>query len=245
MNAQESAAVSPRLPDEFPEALRAQMYDHFQVDGGSRRLYDTICDKMGFPGEIAADLLGHFAGGYGSGWEVVDLWSDADAMHRTFAGYVAGAVSESVAGGDERPDVEPEQHSVAQLVVGPEAHRYQSRTGADRLLKGTGLKPIAVVIEQLKSDHRDYQLGCDMIGFPRTLPDGLVVHVAGESADGWRVFDVWHTEAQQRAWYEHVFKTVYEIDPERVTLAKQRVRRIELVRAMIDPRLTGGGWLRE
>lgn len=243
MNAQQRAAVAKSQPAIEPDVGLARTYGHFQVADGSRRFYDQVCESMNFPAEISPALLGHFAGPTENGWEAVDVWNEGEAMERAFSHYLVDAISSAMLKTGERVDVEPEMREIARLVVGPDAHRYHQRRGGLQLITDTGLNPVGIVIEQLKSDHRDYLLGCEMVDFPRTLPEGLVLHVAGECADGWRVFDVWHTEEQQRRWYEHVFKAVYAVDPERVTRAQQRIRRIELVRAIVDPRLAGGGWL--
>lgn len=57
---------------------------------------------------------------------------------------------------------------------------------------------VTMVIDLPKMDHEKYGMLMREAGLPvdrsSTLPPGLLVHVASETEDGWRLVDVWKSE---------------------------------------------------
>ncbi|MBI5311503.1 MAG: hypothetical protein HZB14_10850 [Actinobacteria bacterium] len=241
MNAHEraaAAAVTAAKQSEF-----ARLYGHLLVEGGTERFYDRICDHLGFPGQVSPALLGHFAGPTEGGWEVIDVWPEEHAMEHVFSRYLVDAVSAAMQQTGERFDVEPEMREIARLVVGPSAARYSLDKGAREKSALRGVRPIGALIENLGGGEEEYLLGCKLLGFPEHVPDGLVLHIAGECDDGWRTFDCWNSAEQCDAWFAHVAEAIKTVDGGTGTMSQARFRRIELVRAFVNPHLTGGGYL--
>lgn len=243
MTAQKPAAVSLSPSAIRPQAGLARMYGHFRVPGGSERFYDRICEQMNFPAEVSPGLLGHFAGRIDGGWEVIDLWREDEAMEHVFSRYLVDAISSAIELTGERVDVEPEMREIARLVVGPDAAEHALDRGAGEKTAARGVHPIGVLIENLGGDSSDYMYGCDLLGFPASSPDGLIVHLAGECADGWRVFECWESAEHCAAWYEHVEPTIAHVDRKFGRVGRPLIHQVELVRAFVSPHLTGGGWL--
>lgn len=60
---------------------------------------------------------------------------------------------------------------------------------------------IAVVIDVPTMTAQQYDVVAERLGWATvdvTPPDGLVMHVAGPTAGGWRIVDVWRDEAAFR-----------------------------------------------
>lgn len=230
---------------ESPVLGQAVTYGHFCIPEVGWDFYEEICRQVGFPRVRASEILGHFAGSSDEGWEVIDLWDDANAMERVFSRFLVDAISTTVAGSTNRHDVQPDQHRIARLIVGPAAPEY-SEIDADLsrdALAGRGQAPVGVLIERLGGDETDYLRGCELLGFPKFMPQGLVVHLAGPSKDGWRIFDCFDTTDDMRRWHEHVADAIENVaagasrDPSRV------IREITFKRLFVSPDLGGGGYL--
>lgn len=229
--------------DAPPLAEYAETYWHFAVKGGSELSYDRICDQIGFPRRIAPGLLGHFAGPYEKGWELIDLWTDGESMERVFSDHLIEAISAVTHNHGERFDVEPEVYEIGRVIVGPAARRFTPEAGALAKCSERGVRPVAVFFEHLGGGESEYLSGCDLLGFPGRIPEGLIVHVAGGTSEGWRVVDVWESAAHADAWNAEVRTTIAAIDAGSGLMSSARFRQIELVRAFVMPELSGGGQL--
>lgn len=226
-----------------PPVARAELYWHFAVDGASELAYDRICDQVGFPNHIAPGLLGHIAGPSPTGWELIDLWSSAESMEHVFSNYLVDAISGTIRRYGDRFDIEPETRAIARLIVGPAAADFSLEAGAREKCADRGVHPVAVVIEHLGGGEAEYLAGCELLDIPRKLPEGLIVHMAGPSKDGWRVFDCWDSAAHADAWGIRVREAIAEIDADSGIMASARIRRFEPVRAFVVSELAGGGHL--
>lgn len=237
--------MNPQYQTEVEKAasqtLWAQLYGHFSVPGGDERAYDLICDRVGFPRRTSPGLLGHFAGPCPGGWETIDIWTDLDHMERVFSEFLVDAISSTVRSEGARIDIEPETREIARLVVGPDAERHLFENGADVKCAERGVRPLGVLIENLGGGEEEYLAGCDLLGFPEQIPDGMIVHIAGESRDGWRVFDCWQSAEQADAWAEQVRASISSVDAGSGMMAAARIRRFEPVRAFVRSGLAGGG----
>lgn len=242
MNTRGRAASSTRSPRERPAAGLAKMYGHFRVADGTERFYDRICEHMNFPATISPGLLGHFAGPIEGGWEVVDIWREDDAMEQVFSEYLVDAVSAAIEKTGERVDVEPEMRGVARVVVGPAAGRHRVEQGAGRKCSERGVQPVGVTIDTPRGDAAGYLRGCEFLDFPAQMPDGLVVHLAGECESGWRVFDCWDSAEKCDEYMRRVERA---IDFAKTGSGGVSVHRFDLTRAFVSPLLSGGGYLPE
>ncbi|MBI4897633.1 MAG: hypothetical protein HY827_04625 [Actinobacteria bacterium] len=223
----------------------AVTYGHFRVAEVGWDFYSDVCRAIGFPGVIAPELLGHFAGETDTGWEVVDLWDEPGAMERVFGHFLVDAISRTIAESPSRSDIQPDQHLIARLIVGPSASRYAEidpESGEDALAHA-GLNPIGVMFENLGGDEADYLRGCGLLGFPDTLPEGLVLHVAGPCDGGWRAFDCFDDLASMDRWHRRVSEVIGQIAETGNWQQRYRMRRIEVKRLFVSPDLTGGGYL--
>ncbi len=223
----------------------AVTYGHFRVAEVGWDFYSEVCRLIGFPRNVAPELLGHFAGETDTGWEVIDLWDEPGAMERMFGHFLADAISQTIADSPSRSDIQPDQHRIARLIVGPSASRYgevDPESGEDALSRA-GHEPIGVMFEDLGGGESDYLRGCERLGFPETLPEGLIIHVAGPCDDGWRVFDCFDDLASMDRWHRRVSETIGRIAEEGSWPRRYRMRRVEVKRLFVNPDLTGGGYL--
>lgn len=237
--------ASPAKSQPVAKPGHAMAYGEYRVPGVGWSFYDRICRQIGFPRSIAPELLGHFAGLTGGGLEVIDLWRDSEAMERVFGRHLVDSISSAIAATVPRPDVEPELREIARLIVGPAAAHYHEvdPDSTEDSLARRGLEPLGALIEYLGGGERDYLEGCARLGIPESLPEGLVLHVAGPCNDGWRVFDCFDSPAEFRSWHEHVAKVIGAVDDEAGREQTSKYREIKLKRVIVSPQLTGGGYL--
>jgi hypothetical protein len=228
-----------------PDPGRAMVYGQYRVQGVGWDFYDRICRGIGFPRTIIPELLGHFAGSTEDGWEVIDFWRDGESMERIFGSHLVDSISNAIAETVPRPDVEPEQREIARLLVGPAAvHYYEvDRESTEDSLARHGLEPFGAMLEYLGGGERDYLEGCARLGVPESLPEGLVLHVAGPCKDGWRVFDCFNSADELRSWHAHVAESIKAVDEEAGRAQTFKYREIKLKRVIVNPALTGGGYL--
>ncbi|MBK5230432.1 MAG: hypothetical protein JJE27_04585, partial [Thermoleophilia bacterium] len=144
------------------EPGHATAYDHFRVQGVGWDFYNRVCRRVGFPRSIAPELLGHFAGFFDGGWEVIDLWRDGEAMERVFSRHLVDSISSVIAETVPRPDVEPELRAIARLVVGPGTANYHEADpeSTAESLALRGLEPLGVVTEFLGDSEPEYLEAC-------------------------------------------------------------------------------------
>lgn len=151
----------------------------------SGRLYEII----DYPHALR-ELAGHVSGVSEDGVEFVSVWADEEAADATFK----RAIKELAVLWDEFPglQVERETYPVYRFVVTEGAEEYD----ADRAQPN----PACVAYRLDVPIHgRDvYDSACQHMGFPDEIPEGLLMHVAAETADGWTTYTVWHSVQDAR-----------------------------------------------
>lgn len=239
-----SSATATGWPESESDG-RANAYEHFLLEGADWDLYDRICRAVDFPRTVSRGLLGHFAGPTSLGWEAFDLWLGREAMERVFGRYLVDAISDVIADSPRRTDVAPELRDVARLLVGPSAAEFfwiDPDPQPDSLAR-RGLAPYGVLIEDPGGDEEHYIEGCERLGMPERIPEGLIVHVAGPCKDGFRVFDCFRSEDDYRDWYQVVTESIDAIGAAHGRQTKARIREIPLKHVIVNPSLSGGGYL--
>lgn len=219
----------------------ALAYGHYTVQECDWELYNAICRGVGFPRSVAPGLLAHFAGGFSGGWEVVDLWTNRQAMEFLFAESMVDSISRALAQAPSRPDIEPELRDVGRVVIGPAAEPFHEIDWQleETSLAERGLHPVGIVIEDTGGTAEDYFAVSEALGFLDSTPEGMIVHVGGPSNDGWRGFDVFDTRANLEAWHRHVARELERARERSDHVRVPRIRHIEMRRVFVDPRLRG------
>jgi hypothetical protein len=61
---------------------------------------------------------------------------------------------------------------------------------------------VGAIFEAEDFHQRDYDAVNDALRETGDMPDGLVVHIAGPTANGWRVMGLWESAEMQRTFQE-------------------------------------------
>jgi hypothetical protein len=154
------------------------------VDGDPAQIYDKIIEEMDLGGSVPDGAVWHYAGPYGDGWRVVDLWEDEGAFER-FAQEQIGPLSGKH--GLTEPHVE--------------------RIPVDEVRDGDASGPGFLQIVRLPFDGDTFRSMDDKVLPGGSIPADIVHHVNGPGGDGhWVVVDSWTSkEARDRFLEANVF----------------------------------------
>lgn len=61
---------------------------------------------------------------------------------------------------------------------------------------------IFLVMNFKGATQNNYDNVCETLDFPAQIPDGLILHGAGPTPDGWCVIDCWESKAQFDRFFE-------------------------------------------
>lgn len=172
-------------------------------------VYDAIGIDERPPSGMAMHLSGH-AGGTNRG---IGLWRSREELERYFVMVVSGAVTDMVrdvgAITDERGeaiDIQPNTVAVEDVLLGPRAARFAVPGVKDSRELVTGLERQLVLMELTIAglNAQQYVAAIERSGLKASMPDGLIMHFAGESPDGMWIDQIWLSEDEARESFENV-----------------------------------------
>lgn len=156
--------------------------------GGTRQQYDQTVERMHLDGHMAPGGLMHFAGSYGGGWRVIDLWQDLQAFERF-------------------RDEEIIPHSTA-VGLGPPSNVRVLEVDED---KGGNAQPSQLVqCVLLPGLDRDAFHVADAKVLAAGLPAEITFHVNGPLNDGWCVIDGWTSKEARDRVAETVIRPAFD-----------------------------------
>lgn len=145
----------------------------------SSRLYDVI----DYPRALK-ELAGHISGVSEEGVEFVSVWADAQAAEAAFR----SAVENLGVLWNEFPGIKAdrETYPVHRFVVTEGAEQYDPDRAQPH-------PPCVSYRMDIPIHGRDiYDTAAELMNFPEEIPDGMLMHIASETADGWTTYTVWH-----------------------------------------------------
>lgn len=223
------------------DAGRAGAYAHFQVEGVGWGFYDRVYKLLQTGEGRLPGVLAHLAGATAYGWDVIDLWERAELLDEVFTPEFVEAISRTMLETGIRPDVEPDVETIARTVIGPASERFTGvgRSADEGYFARIGLDPVATITRAESCDEATYARGCARIGFPASIPDGMVMHIAGpDKRRGWKVIDVFTTRAKRDSAYERMSDVVTTRGGDGNGVESYEVA---LRRLIVEPELIGGG----
>lgn len=153
------------------------------------KLAERLYELIDYPRALS-DLAGHVSGVSEDGVEFVSVWSDAGSAATTYE----NALEKLKVLFEEFPGfrVQRETYPVHRFVVTEGAEQYD----ADRAQPHPPC--VAYRLDVPIHGRGVYESACELMKFPEEIPDGLLMHVAAETADGWTTYTVWHTVKEAR-----------------------------------------------
>jgi heme-degrading monooxygenase HmoA len=167
-----------------------------EVKGSGQAEYDRIVGLTSMLTNPPQGVLVHVAGLSSNGWRVFDLWDSEDAVRDYEKTRLNPAIKQS--GLDMKPRAEIQSiHSV--------------QVGDRNLLTQLGTAPVsAQLVDTAGMNATQYDRVTALVGAASSPPKGLILHAAGPSSNGWRVFNLWTSEQAfqdfQRDHLETAFK---------------------------------------
>lgn len=179
-----------------PEVAREAILVDYRLESVSVEHLDQFYRRVGYRERLDDGLLAH-VGGVIDGEELVYLsvWrSESEAI----ASWQAKRSDIEAVLGDAPPDAQVTRRA-------SEVHRLY--LGDDLLEFREGLADgdpdcVGFVIDLPDMDDDSYDLICDRMRFPEEWPEGLLVHVAGQVDDFFRVLSIWRRADQSRRFFE-------------------------------------------
>jgi hypothetical protein len=159
------------------------------ADNDPLKLASRLYEIIDYPRALR-ELAGHVSGVSEDGVEFISVWADEQAADNTFK----YAMAELAVLWEEFPGLqfERETYPVHRFVVTEGAEEYD----ADRALPNPSCA--AYRLDVPIHGRNVYDRACELMNFPDDLPDGLLMHVAAETADGWTTYTVWHSVEDAR-----------------------------------------------
>lgn len=152
-------------------------------------------------------LAMHLYGTDGKTIRGISLWRSREEFDRHFMMVVSGVVVDMVRemgvstdARGEASDVQPDTVVVDDVLVGPQATRFVLPGAKDSRALITELeeRPVLVELNLPGLTKRQYFAAIARSGLEASMPEGLIAHFAGDSPDGFRIDQVWLSEAEAR-----------------------------------------------
>lgn len=156
---------------------------------------DRYFEQIGFPRRMPAGNFAHLVGLLDGELVSIGLWSSERAARQMFAA-MRPRIDAIVAEAGPQASIDRQSHPAYRFLLGEEISDFRE----DRAQ--TDPDCVGYVIDLPATDNRAYDLICEHMGFPADYPDGLLLHIAGQVDDVWRVISVWRKVTQSLEFFE-------------------------------------------
>lgn len=194
-----------RLRDAVKYALFfMQRYD---VEGGLER-FETVYRTINIDDRPPAGMALQLYGATGGTIRGIGLWRSRDEFDQHFVTVVSGAVANMVrdfgaATGEhgEGGDIQPDAIVIDDVLTGALAASFAVPGPKDSRELVTELKerPVLMELNVPGLTKQQYHAAIANSGLEAPMPEGLIVHFAGDSPNGYLIEQVWRSEAEARA----------------------------------------------
>jgi hypothetical protein len=199
-----------KISDLFTRAESAQSIEREDLEGGVAAMIDyrttgdgvdqmaliaRFYDLIGFPRSMRPGNLAHVSGVAGDQIIFTSVW-DSESNAATAYAAMGPAIEQVLK--DFGPNARVERHSsgVYRFSIGENADEFSHRAAT------THPNCVGFLLDVPVHGQMAYDLVCNKMRFPEEFPDGLLMHVAGQTDRGWRTCSIWREIEQSRAFLE-------------------------------------------
>jgi hypothetical protein len=184
-SADEPNAAAPAAMVEY--RIRGEGFDKLET---IHRIYDRI----DFPRTMRPGSLCHVSGISDDELVFLSVW---DSERNAMAAYddMSALIDEVIGEASPTASVERSSSLAARFVIGDDLEEFSNtRASFDPHC-------IGYISDFPIESGVPYELTCEKMNFPAEFPPGMLMHVAGETEDGWRTFTVWREIVQSGAFF--------------------------------------------